>query len=544
MQILYVLLGIVVFVLVLGIIVLIHEAGHFLIAKKSGILCHEFSIGMGPLIWQTKKGETMFSIRAIPFGGYVSMAGEEVEDDILKDVKKVKVIVENEIIVKIIVNLQNPKYQDLPEYTIVSYDLSGTLEAHPDELYLELESEAGEIVRYMVARDAMVNFTKKEEIQIAPKDRTFANKPFWNRFFSVLAGPLMNFVLALIVFFLSGLIFGYVDTSTTRVAEVSGPALSVGIENEDTIHSINGIVLEDWNDLSSALSIAATGEGITSDGMIEVEFYDASNDNVLKQAKVYPQVFIYSMEMVLKYDKTTPDSKVIVGDYGTVMPDTKAYAAGLRAGDQIIKVNDTDINGIDDILKFFSSLDSATAVKFTVIDGEGNEVVKNVEEKIETYSKAMLDTQGIPSTKVMMGVSTSTSFDFVKLLYMPWVETGEASIQIFKTLGLFFKKGSGIKLTDLSGPVGILNLFTQLVQGENAFQNVLYWTGFLSVNIGLINLLPLPALDGGRLAFLLYEGVTKKKPTPKVENTIHNIGFMLLMALFVVIFISDIIKCF
>ena len=92
MNFLYVILGIIVFIFVLGIIVLIHEGGHFLVAKKSGILCHEFSIGMGPLIWQTKKGETMFSIRAIPFGGYVAMAGEEVEFDALKDVKNVKVI--------------------------------------------------------------------------------------------------------------------------------------------------------------------------------------------------------------------------------------------------------------------------------------------------------------------------------------------------------------------------------------------------------------------------------------------------------------------
>ena len=77
MNILYALLGLIVFLIVLMIIVLIHEGGHFLVAKKSGILCHEFSIGMGPLIVQKKKGETMFSIRAIPIGGYVAMAGEE-----------------------------------------------------------------------------------------------------------------------------------------------------------------------------------------------------------------------------------------------------------------------------------------------------------------------------------------------------------------------------------------------------------------------------------------------------------------------------------
>lgn len=543
-QVLYVILGIVVFVIVLGIIVLIHEGGHFLVAKKSGILCHEFSIGMGPLIWQTKKGETMFSIRAIPFGGYVAMAGEEVEFDALKDVKNVKVILENNRITKIILNLDNPKYESLPVYKIVSYDLSGTMEAHADELFLELENEAGEVNKYVVERDAMMNVQKKEEMQIAPKNRTFAYKPFWNRFFSVLAGPLMNFVLAVVVFFIMGVCFGYADTSSTKVAEVSGPALEAGIENGDTIYSINGIELEDWNDLSNTLADVAKGKGITADGLIEVVYLDSSDDNKQVTVIVEPQVLIYSVEMVLKFDKEAPNNKVIVGDYGAQMSETKVGKAGLLPGDEIIKLDENEIDGIDDILTYFTSFTEAKTVTFYVNRTKEDGTTETLSFDVDTYSADMLGTSNIPQTKVMMGVSTGTSRSFVKSLYMPWVQTGEASLQIFKTLGLFFKKGSGVKLTDLSGPVGILNLFTQLVKGEDSFYQILYWTGLLSVNIGLINLLPLPALDGGRLAFLAYEGVTKKKPTPKVENTIHNIGFILLMGLFVVILISDVIKCF
>ena len=543
-QALYVILGILVFVIVLGIIVLIHEAGHFLVAKKSGILCHEFSIGMGPLIWQTKKGETMFSIRAIPFGGYVAMAGEEVEFDALKDVKQVKVILENNRVCKIIINLNNPKYNNLPVYNLVSYDLSGTMEAHDNELYLELESEDGEVNKYIVARDAMMNVEKKDELQIAPKNRTFAYKPFWNRFFSVLAGPLMNFVLAIIVFFIMGVCYGYADTSSTKIAEVSGPAQVAGLENNDTIYSINGEVLTDWNDLSNAMAKAAKGEGISQEGTIEVVYLDESNNNQKVTVVLEPQVFIYSVEMVLKYDKETPDNKVIVGDYGDVMSDTKVGKAGLLPGDEILKIDDTDINGIKDLLVFFNSFTEAKTVTFYVNRTKEDGTMEALSFEVDTYSADMLDTSNIPQTKLTMGVSTGTSRDFVKSLYMPWVQTGEASVQIFKTLGLFFKKGSGVKLTDLSGPVGILSLFTQLVKGEDSFYQILYWTGLLSVNIGLINLLPLPALDGGRLVFLAYEGVTKKKPTPKVENTIHNIGFILLMGLFVVILISDVIKCF
>ncbi len=543
-QVLYVILGIIVFVIVLGVIVLIHEAGHFLIAKKSGILCHEFSIGMGPLIWQTKKGETMFSIRAIPFGGYVAMAGEEVEFDVLKDVKRIKVILEKNRVAKIIINLDNPKYKDLPVYNLLSYDLSGTLEGHIDELYLELESESGEINKYIVNRDAMMNVEKKDEMQIAPKNRTFAYKPFWNRFFSVLAGPLMNFVLAIIVFFIMGVCYGYADTSSTKIAEVSGPALVAGLENDDTIYSINGEELSDWDDLSSAMAKAAKGEGISQEGTIEVVYLDASNNNQKVTVVLEPQVFIYSVEMVLKYDKETPDNKVIVGDYGDLMSETKAGKAGLLPGDEILKIDNTDINGVKDILVFFNSFTEAKTVKFYVNRTKEDGTMEALSFDVDTYSADMLDTSSIPQTKLTMGVSTGSSRDFVKSLYMPWVQTGEASIQIFKTLGLFFKKGSGVKLTDLSGPVGILNLFTQLVKGDDAFYQILYWTGLLSVNIGLINLLPLPALDGGRLAFLAYEGVTRKKPTPKVENMIHNIGFILLMGLFVVILISDVIKCF
>ena len=151
------------------------------------------------------------------------------------------------------------------------------------------------------------------------------------------------------------------------------------------------------------------------------------------------------------------------------MKDTKVGKAGLLPGDEILKINDTDINGIDDVLKFFTSFTEAKEVTFYISRTKEDGAVETMSFDVETYSAAMLDTSNIPQTKVMMGVSTGTSRSFVKSLYMPWVETGNASIQIFKTLGLFFKKGSGIKLTDLSGPVGILNLFTQLVNENKIY---------------------------------------------------------------------------
>ena len=225
-------IGILAFVIVLSIIIIIHEGGHFFFAKKAGILCYEFALGMGPVIYQKRKGETQYSIRAIPLGGYVSMAGEEVEADLLKGIDTVKLELTDNVVTKIITNVKSDKYKDLEEYKLISYDLIGTKEAKDDELFIEIELlshheyadkkrvenlELGEKLRLTVAKDAMIEFSNKEKYQIAPYDRLFSNKGLKERFLSVAAGPFMNIVLALVVFFILGLVQGYPVTSGTKV---------------------------------------------------------------------------------------------------------------------------------------------------------------------------------------------------------------------------------------------------------------------------------------------------------------------------------------
>ena len=121
---------------------------------------------------------------------------------------------------------------------------------------------------------------------------------------------------------------------------------------------------------------------------------------------------------------------------------------------------------------------------------------------------------------------------------MPWVQTGQTITSIVKTLGLIFSN-SRIGVDDLSGPVGIFTILKSAVQQGSLFT----WMAVLSVNLGFVNLLPLPALDGGRLAFLVYEAITKKKPNAKVENIIHTVGFVLLMGLMVFICFNDVLRC-
>ena len=132
-------LGALAFIIVLMLIVTIHEMGHFLMAKRAKILCYEFSLVMGPLIYRKKCKETYFSIRAIPIGGFVSPAGEDGDQDYIEDGKDVKLELDDSSrVVRIIHNVTDEKYKDLPLYRVISHDLFGTLEALPDELFVEV----------------------------------------------------------------------------------------------------------------------------------------------------------------------------------------------------------------------------------------------------------------------------------------------------------------------------------------------------------------------------------------------------------------------
>ena len=111
------------FIFALGLIIIIHEGGHFFFARRANILCREYAFGMGPLLWKKKKGETLYSIRALPIGGFCAIAGEELEEDPLKELKNIKLFLENGIVKKLILDDKNNLFVDIKEVEIVEYDL-------------------------------------------------------------------------------------------------------------------------------------------------------------------------------------------------------------------------------------------------------------------------------------------------------------------------------------------------------------------------------------------------------------------------------------
>ena len=243
------LLNLIVFVLVLGVIILIHELGHFYFAKKSGILCHEFSIGMGPALYQKRKGETIYSVRAIPIGGYVSMAGESITDALIKKTMVIGIKKDNQDrITEIILNQESKS--DLIG-SVVDYDLYGKDQT---QLFITLDIE-GEQKTYEVIRDAIYVISEKRHMWITPEEKSFENKTLGQRFMVIFAGPMMNFILALLLFLIVGF-FAFkpnLDSNVVDSVAQYSPAHAVGLEASDQLTMIDGNPINSWTDLSNVM---------------------------------------------------------------------------------------------------------------------------------------------------------------------------------------------------------------------------------------------------------------------------------------------------
>ncbi|MBR3229538.1 MAG: RIP metalloprotease RseP [Bacilli bacterium] len=337
------------FILILGIIVLIHEFGHFFFAKRAGIYVYEFSIGMGPRIfkWTRKNDETEYSIRIIPIGGYVQMAGEEVEDD-------------------------------------------------PD----------------------------------VPKDKKFSTKTFGQKFMTVIAGIMNNFLLAIILLFFLALFNG------------------------------------------------------------------------------------------------ASQNKPIVGEIAKGMP---AYSSGLKQGDRIVSINGRKTSTYD---VFALELQVNSGKKITL------EVDRNGERKTVSISPKMVDENGSLIPRYGFALTDEIKTGFFASIKYAFSKTISLLHQMILTIYYLVTGTLGLK--SFSGPIGIYNIVGQAK--DSGFWSLVSLTALLSVNVGFINLLPLPAFDGGRLLFVIIEKISGKKVDPKLENTIHSIGFFLLMALMILITYNDIIR--
>lgn len=412
------------FILMFGLLVFVHEWGHLIFAKRAGMLAREFAIGFGPKIFAFTKNETLYTIRLLPIGGYVRVAGEDPEIIELKAGHHVGLEFNNEgKINRIIVNNKS-KHPHARVIEVERADLDHRLviegyEVDEDEkLFFEVDPKA------MFVMD-------EKETQIAPYDRQFASKSVPQRAMQLFAGPMMNFVLAIILF----MILGFV-------------------------------------------------QGVPSD-----------------EAKL-----------------------------GEIQDNSPADEAGLMAGDEIVSIDGESVNTWEDFTMIIRD-HPAEALLLTVNRNGSTEQLEVTPAEITTDRDESIG---------QVGVKRAFEDSFVKKLTFGFTQTYDWTAMILTNLGKLVTGQFSIDM--LSGPVGIYDATDQVVQ--TGFTNFVMWTAILSINLGIVNLLPLPALDGGRLIFVGLEGVRGKPIDPQKEGIVHFIGFALLMLLMLVVTWNDIQRLF
>lgn len=514
--------ALVAFGFVLGLLVTLHELGHFYFAKKAGILCSEFAIGMGPVIYKVKKGETYYSIRALPIGGFVSMAGEDLNENLVQPGMEISIITENNLISEIIMT---PKVEGMIKGSVVSRDLYGK---DTSDLYIELNIN-GENTKYNIADECYYVVSQNQKMLLAPYDRCFESKTLLQRFLTIVAGPIMNLVLAFAIFLVVGLATG-VPTNDNIIGTVSTNTAKLFLQENDEIIKIGNYEITNWDDIGEAMSVLQD-QGAEYIPVIVIR------EGKEVEVDVKATIQITSVGITnLNVEEYTLDKGIVLGE---IASGNKAAEAGLKKDDILLKViiNDVphEINSWKDIMVLFGNTDEGDAEFVYTRDG-----VEHTSKKVEIFNKETLESMNAINISYLIGISPTTEFSFFGGIQNGISLTVSNALMIFTTLGQVLNPSAQLGVSDLSGPIGIFAVVQSYL--DAGFVPFLSLIGMLSVNLFIVNLLPLPALDGGRLVFLAYEAITKKPVDKKVENIITMAGFVVLMAVMLYVSFNDLLR--
>ncbi len=561
-----ILVKIIVFILVLSVIIVIHELGHFLTAKKYGVLCHEFSVGMGPAIYKKKKGETTFAIRAIPFGGYVSMAGEQFVEDIIKPGDKIGLNIKD-----------NEAYEIILDDTTVC-DVRGRIikrelySRHGEPLEIELclddsisdeNLSSARGVSYAVGEDAFF-VEGKTRMQLAPYNRCLESKKLWQRFIIMFAGPFMNMVLAMFIYLLCYIAQGTPMYQSTTIGEVAdGYAASDVLEQGDKILKVNGYEIDSWYDYKNQMNACI------DNGIIDVVLTINRDGEIIEKtlsANVYVNSIGLSNVITEKSKYYTDPSLVmgaIVGDYGLRYKDSVSDDdPQISTGDIITAINITNygdsysadnwqpITSWSDLIIAIKDLDVANIYfryQDVSLEDDGTLVYTERdtyidEQRVQSYGNEVLDSQNVDKIKIVLGINPRYHHNLFESIKAAFKNFWEDFTLIFNTLKILIHP-TGVRqvgVQNLSGVVGIYSMIGSYL--EAGIIALLLFMALLSVNIGVMNLLPIPALDGGRILFIIIEGIIHRPLNRKIEAMINNIMFILLMIFMIYILYNDIMR--
>ena len=555
-----VLLAIIAFILIIGIIISLHELGHLIVAKKSGILCHEYSIGFGPIIYKHQFKETLFCIRLIPLGGYVQMAGEQLTDGLVKVSEEIGLNLSNDTVTELILG---NKMDAEVRGNVVSFDLTGK---DDEPLYITINDGLQD--RYFnVSKEAYYVFDNSKRLQIEPYERSFDSKHWLLRLATLFAGPFMNFILAMVIYLIVSFATGVPNMNSNTIGSTMDlyPVANI-LEAGDEILAINDVKTNSWYDVTNTFD-KMHKEYVTS---YKIKYKDKSDNNIVKEDTFEAYSYVVSIGLsnigVSKEDRInrTYDLKLdddtittITGlKLGTISLRYKNGTSDITKGDIITSMK----NGDDviyqgesltwgNIIKYFyessdNNLPNVTFTYYHYNEEKDNYTYQEKSEVIEPYTHEVLESQNVEYFKVLIGVSPSYHFSFFECIGDAFMRFGSDFTIIFRTLKLLIwpQTVRQISVNDLSSFVGIFAMIQSYI--NSGFLVLLAFMAMLSVNIGIMNLLPIPALDGGRIVFVLVEAITRKKVNKKVESIINTVFFVLLMILLVYITIHDIMRFF
>lgn len=427
---------IIIAILIFSAIILIHELGHFLLAKKNKITVTEFSLGMGPRLVSTVRGGTRYSVKLFPIGGSCAMLGEDAEDD-----------------------------------------LPGT----------------------------------------------FNSASVWGRISVVAAGPIFNFILAYILALIIVACLGY---APSRVMEVSpgSAAEAAGLKEGDEITEYDGYHI----DVGKDLYVYTYLNPLEEDDAVIIKY---KRDGKEYETSYKPDVYV---RYLLGFNRTDPDTLEV----GSLIEGMPLEDAGVRAGDVITSINGVDLPDGDAY---------ETYIQENPLSDEPVEITYE-RDGLEYEATITPEEYRTPTLGFSYNVSGCVKAKGAEIFTRAALEVKYMIRTTVLSIKELFTGGLGIK--DLSGPVGVVDAIGETYEQSKSEGTMIVWMNMLnlavllSANLGVMNLIPFPALDGGRLVFLLVEAIRRKPINRQLEGMIHFAGLMLLMILMIVVMYNDVLKIF
>ena len=438
---------IIAFLILLGVLVVIHEGGHFFVLRMCKVHVDRFSVGMGPVIYKKKdKKGTEFALSALPLGGYVSYLSKK------------------------------------------------ALDAEPE---------------------MKKNFTDEQ------LDNLFETKPKWQRAAVMFAGPLANFILAVFI-------FTFIFSSQQTVKPiflvdgeyVSSSSISGDINKNDILVSINGEKISNPTEYRLALLANA---GLT--GEINAGFLNAkSSETYYRNISVVD--FLSNSEQQQEPEKFFPIgiTSYISPEIGSLSRQGPASLAGVKAGDKILEIDGKSINHFAEVSDILTSSPSSNV----------NLVIQRNGETKNFFINTEISEAGTP----ILGISAAYKRSIFEAFTKSVRDTYNLSIKTLLFIGKMITGNMGAE--NLSGPVGIAKMSGEAFSA--GFLPFLYLMAILSISLGVLNLLPIPVLDGGQLTMLAIEAIRGEPLPARVENFAYTLGALMVGFLLVFAVTNDIFR--